>query len=195
MTEPLTRPRPFDAPNHLYRSAHDRVIAGVAGGVAEHFDVDPSFVRIAWAILIPITGFLALFVYLVMALVVPLEKEDWSIAGYPTWAPPSPGADSPPLPGAEPPPWNGVGSTDASAPPPSWAPMSRAEWRAHRRATRTPGIGGIALGAMLVLAGAWLLLQQYFTWLSADRLWPLFVIGLGVVFLVAAFNRRSDVSA
>ena len=47
------------------------MIAGVAGGVAEHLDADPSLIRIVWAVLIFLTGGLALLVYIVMAIVVP----------------------------------------------------------------------------------------------------------------------------
>ena len=29
----------------LYRSAHDRMLAGVCGGIAEYFQIDPTLVR------------------------------------------------------------------------------------------------------------------------------------------------------
>lgn len=32
----------------LHRSSTDRVVAGVAGGVAEYFDIDPIIVRLAF---------------------------------------------------------------------------------------------------------------------------------------------------
>ena len=28
----------------LYRSAHDRMLAGVCGGIAEYFQIDPAFI-------------------------------------------------------------------------------------------------------------------------------------------------------
>ena len=40
----------------LYRSRDDRMLAGVAAGVAETLDADPSLVRIAWALLAILTG-------------------------------------------------------------------------------------------------------------------------------------------
>ena len=57
--------------DRLYRSRDDRMITGVAGGVAEQLDADPSLIRIVWAVLIVLTGGLALLVYIVMAVVVP----------------------------------------------------------------------------------------------------------------------------
>jgi phage shock protein C len=55
----------------LFRSRDDRMLAGVAGGLAELWDADPSLVRILWALLVLLTGGLALVVYIVMAIVVP----------------------------------------------------------------------------------------------------------------------------
>ncbi|HUG47428.1 MAG TPA: PspC domain-containing protein [Candidatus Limnocylindria bacterium] len=40
----------------LYRSPDDRVLAGVAGGMAETYDFDPALVRMGWALLILFTG-------------------------------------------------------------------------------------------------------------------------------------------
>ena len=57
--------------DRLYRSRDDRMLAGVAGGLAEHWDADPSLVRLVWALLVIFTGGIALIVYIVMALVLP----------------------------------------------------------------------------------------------------------------------------
>ncbi|MGH2473885.1 MAG: PspC domain-containing protein, partial [Candidatus Limnocylindrales bacterium] len=59
--------------DRLFRSRDDRMLAGVAGGLAELWDVDPSLIRIIWAVLVPFTGGIALLVYIVMAVVVPEE--------------------------------------------------------------------------------------------------------------------------
>jgi phage shock protein PspC (stress-responsive transcriptional regulator) len=55
----------------LYRSVDDRMIGGVCGGVAARLHVDPSIVRVVWALLILPTGLIALAAYVVMWLVVP----------------------------------------------------------------------------------------------------------------------------
>ncbi len=53
----------------LYKSKNDQIICGVCGGVAEYFDVDPTLVRIAAALLCTTgSGFL---VYIVAAIVMP----------------------------------------------------------------------------------------------------------------------------
>ena len=56
----------------LYRCRHDRRIAGVAAGVAEYFDLDPTIVRLVWLVSIFFGGF-GLLLYIVMAIVVPNE--------------------------------------------------------------------------------------------------------------------------
>ena len=35
----------------LMRSGHDKKIAGVCGGVAHYFDMDPTIVRVIWGVL------------------------------------------------------------------------------------------------------------------------------------------------
>ena len=47
------------------------MIGGVAAGVAEWIDADPALVRIAWALLVPITGGAALLAYIVAWVVLP----------------------------------------------------------------------------------------------------------------------------
>lgn len=57
----------------LYRSRDDRMIAGVCGGLAEYFNVDPVIVRLI-ALLLLLPGGLPGFVpYVIMWLVVPLK--------------------------------------------------------------------------------------------------------------------------
>ena len=67
----------------LYRCRHDRRIAGVASGVAEYFDLDPSLVRVLWLVSI-FFGAVTLVLYIGMWLIVPLEpmtESELSAAG------------------------------------------------------------------------------------------------------------------
>lgn len=57
----------------LYRSRRDRVLAGVAAGVADWVRADPALVRIAWVVLAFATSGLAVLIYVLMAFVVPEE--------------------------------------------------------------------------------------------------------------------------
>lgn len=57
----------------LEKSASDKVLTGVAGGIAEYMNVDPVLVRVGWVVLCFATAGLAFVVYIVMALVMPME--------------------------------------------------------------------------------------------------------------------------
>lgn len=58
----------------LYRSRVDRQLAGVCGGIADYFNMDPTLVRILWVIL-TIAGGPGLVLYIILAIVVPEEPE------------------------------------------------------------------------------------------------------------------------
>ncbi len=104
--------------DRLYRSRDERMFAGVAGGVAERFDLDPSLVRVVWIILMFLSGSLFFWLYVVMAIVVPEAPsgaDRW--AGWTTATEPGPGA----VPG-----WGAPSAAGASAfastQPPSGSP-------------------------------------------------------------------------
>ncbi|MDD5492201.1 MAG: PspC domain-containing protein [bacterium] len=54
----------------LYRSETDRKIAGVCGGIAEYFDIDPAIVRIIFVALILLWGW-GLILYAICWVAVP----------------------------------------------------------------------------------------------------------------------------
>ena len=56
----------------LYRCRHNRRLAGVAAGVAEFFDLDPTLVRVLWFLSTFFYG-LGLVLYIGMAIIVPVE--------------------------------------------------------------------------------------------------------------------------
>jgi phage shock protein C len=58
----------------LYRSTTDSKIAGVAGGLAEHFGTDPTLVR-AILVALALCGGAGLVIYLVLWIAVPKEPE------------------------------------------------------------------------------------------------------------------------
>ncbi len=58
----------------LYRVEKGSMIAGVCGGIAEYFNIDPSLVRIAAAALF-FAGTLSFWVYLVCAIVLPKKSD------------------------------------------------------------------------------------------------------------------------
>jgi phage shock protein PspC (stress-responsive transcriptional regulator) len=59
----------------LYRSRNNRVIAGICGGLAEYFDVDPIIIRLITLILVLSLG-AGLIAYIIAWIVVPKEPDN-----------------------------------------------------------------------------------------------------------------------
>ena len=156
----------------LYRSDSERVLGGVAGGVADYLDADPSTVRVIWAVLALITGGVFFILYIVMWIVVPLGLEL-------------------PLGPESPQPADGAGASggEPGAKPGAAAP---AAWNAQpsRRRARHSGGGSWIVGVILIGTGLYFLAREYFPWLNPARLWPLGLVVLGVLLLVVAMRRR-----
>lgn len=162
--------------DRLYRSRDERVLFGVAGGVAEWLDIDPALVRIVFALLVFTAGF-GFLLYIVMAIVVPLEPESVALPG------PAPDLPTSAGPVAAP----GI----APAPPgPSWTD-ARAARRAARRAVRgeRDGRGVVIFGAILILLGAWFLVDRYVPELDSGLLGPIVLIVIGALLLAGAVTR------
>lgn len=56
----------------LYRSTQDRMIAGICGGLAEYFDIDPVIVRIVFIVL-ALAGGPGLLAYIILWIIVPKD--------------------------------------------------------------------------------------------------------------------------
>jgi len=148
--------------SRLYRSRRNRIIGGVAGGMAESLGVDPTIVRIVWVILALTTPGIGILLYFVLLFVIPEApaSTDASLpvaTGAPTPTPPS----------------------DA-APPPSW------QW--DPPATRDRRSSGLLLGIILVLVGAWFLLRQIVPFFDFDVGWPVIAIVVGIVLVAVSLG-------
>lgn len=61
----------------LKRSNKEKMIAGVCGGIAEYFDMDPSIVRIIYVVVSVLSvAFPGILVYIVMWIIVPKSEID-----------------------------------------------------------------------------------------------------------------------
>ena len=58
----------------LYRNTQDKKIAGVCSGLAEYFKIDPTIIRLIWA-LVSLFG-PGILAYLICALVIPEKPSD-----------------------------------------------------------------------------------------------------------------------
>ncbi len=60
----------------LYRSSTDKMIAGVCGGLGKYLSVDPTLIRLIFALLVLFGVGTGLLIYVILMIVIPLEPED-----------------------------------------------------------------------------------------------------------------------
>jgi phage shock protein PspC (stress-responsive transcriptional regulator) len=191
--------------------------AGVAGGMAEYFELDPALVRLLWVAAAVVTGGLAIPVYILAWIIFP--RDDRPPAGGPTmwrdwsqefhsetqrlaeearrmaddvregspWRAPDPGVT------ASTETAQGAASdkgtpTPAGAQPEGWWNSERYVERQHLH-RRHPRSTGLVLVALGVLLLA--ANAGIFSWIEWRTMWPLIFIGLGVVLLArqTGWNR------
>lgn len=146
----------------LYRSRRDRQLAGVAGGIAEYLDVDPTIVRILWILSVFFGGF-SILVYIIMAFIVPLEPA----------AGPSPA-------------WPGTGTETPAAPDATGTETGSAGGGGPHRGAMVLGVLLVAFGS-IALVGA-----VVPNWVVGFALGPAFLVALGVALIVAATRRTTS---
>lgn len=54
--------------------SNDRIIGGVCAGIAEYFDIDPTLVRVAYALLTLLTAFCGIVLYPVLWIIIPAKN-------------------------------------------------------------------------------------------------------------------------
>ena len=114
--------------------------------------------------------------------------------------PPPPGwGPLPPMgaPGA-PPNARPTGPSISSSPPPGPVPARppREPWPSEmggrrRRGDRGPGAASLVVGGVFILTGVWLLLREFAPELEPSRFWPLAIVALGLVLLLASLASRA----
>jgi phage shock protein PspC (stress-responsive transcriptional regulator) len=57
----------------LYRSKKDRMLGGVCAGLGEHFDIDPTVIRLIWAVITVLSIGTGVLVYILAWILIPEE--------------------------------------------------------------------------------------------------------------------------
>jgi phage shock protein C len=65
-------PLPPPGPKRLYRRSNQKMFLGVCGGLGEYFDIDPTIIRLIFAVSTLLAG-TSIAVYAVLALIMPSE--------------------------------------------------------------------------------------------------------------------------
>jgi phage shock protein C len=66
----------FSGERRLYRSATDKKLFGVCGGFADSFHIDPTLVRLGFALCAMLSGGIAIPIYMLMAFILPVGRPD-----------------------------------------------------------------------------------------------------------------------
>lgn len=144
----------------LHRSRDDRLLFGVAGGLAEFFDVDPVLVRMGWILLTLATVGLAALAYVVLAVITPKSRQPISREAETV-------NDS---------------SNDISD---SAADASLAEGPSKWYTARNVfGVGLILVGTIILLGN-----MGVFDSVRWDIVWPVAIVVLGVTILLPSIRR------
>jgi phage shock protein C len=61
------------ASKQLYRSRHERMIAGVCGGLGDYLNIDPTIIRLIFVFGAFATGSALFWAYIIMMVIVPEE--------------------------------------------------------------------------------------------------------------------------
>lgn len=149
----------------LYRSRTDTILGGVAAGLASYLNADPALVRIAWAILVPLTGGAALLAYIVGWIVIPEA---------PLGTPMTAAAVDP-----------ASGETEGSVAP------GAEGWSTAEPAKASGNNAAVWVGLGLVAIGVWFLVREFVPDINWNLLWPLVIVAVGALILISATRRRS----
>jgi phage shock protein C len=146
----------------LYRSNKDKMLGGVAGGLAEYFEIDPTLVRIIFVVSL-FAGGAGVLAYIILWIVVPEEPY--------TFTKPASSADNN----------QSEGSSETSgetAQPGNEAYNQAMADQKHKRSS--------VLGIILIIIGLLFLLDNFIPRIHFGDFWPLVLVAIGVGLLLNA---------
>ena len=76
---------PPPRPKRLMRSAREKMVGGVAGGMAEYFDIDASLVRLIWVAAAVVSHGLAIPIYILAWIILPRDDRPPAATGPAAW--------------------------------------------------------------------------------------------------------------
>ena len=150
----------------LYRSNKDKMLGGVAGGLAEYFAIDPTLVRIIFVVSL-FAGGAGVLAYIILWIVVP--EEPYAFA-----APNPPPQD----------PVNEEGGSSASEPAQSGTYQQYYHAMAEQKHKRSS-----VFGVALVILGSLILLDNFIPRIHFGDFWPLLLVALGIGLLLNARKK------
>ncbi|NLG80721.1 MAG: PspC domain-containing protein [Firmicutes bacterium] len=163
----------------LYRSKRECIIGGVAGGIAEYFDIDPTIVRILWVLLALADG-IGVLAYIIAWIIIPANPYAESSERFEK----TEGIRQEVIDRAKEVEARLKGEAPAAGPPPSEGTPA---WNGR---VRRDDSGAKIIGIALVCVGALFLARNFWPWLNLGALWPVALVIAGIVLLVSGLGGQ-----
>jgi phage shock protein PspC (stress-responsive transcriptional regulator) len=169
----------------LFRHRTDKMIGGVAGGIAEFLDQDPTVVRVVIAVLALLSSGGVLMAYLVAWVLMPEgpPSEDGSLGPsyLEQWSTKERTAPQPPT---------GEPSHASQQPMVQPAPPERPSASSRQgTVSSSPATGARWLGFALIAVGVVALAERYLPRFDVWELWPVVIIVIGLATII---GRRGE---
>ncbi len=159
----------------LYRSTKNKIIAGVAGGLGEYFDIDPVLIRIIFVVATLASGF-GFLAYILLWIVVPKAEFVFATS--------SPGSEqsktSAHTEGTQP--ASSSGAEGGTAMSGKTGSNGNSDYRRH---------GSTIGGTVLIVLGLLFLADNYMPIFHFSRTWPLILIAIGAAMMLNSTGRIS----
>src|SRR5690554_4332442 len=143
------------------------MLAGVAGGMAEYFDVDPTIMRLIFVVILLAYIPLGLVAYIIASFIIPEKAVDKDARG----------ADAN----------NGTGEADDDA----RADRQEADID-QSGSTRSSRNTRYLFGAVLLIIGAVLMAKQIIPWFYTKLFWPVLLIAAGLFIMCGGWRRYHE---
>jgi phage shock protein PspC (stress-responsive transcriptional regulator) len=152
-----------------YRSRKEKMLAGVAGGLAEYFDIDPVIARIIFVVTTVISG-IGLLAYILLWIIVPWNPEDFHDFNCSRYTPaPGPGNEET---------GNPEQTDPASRPDAASAEADNTQTDADTVLKKKNK--NLVAGSILIAIGVLFLADNFLPFFRFSDFWPLVFVALGI---------------
>ncbi len=165
----------------LYRSRKNRVLGGVAAGIADYINLDVIVIRILMIVLTVFNG-IGVLIYIILWIVLPEEPLVFttaSSANSGTFSPGSEGENT-----------QTEGTSDTKSDQTNYNAEDYAkEQKIHEELNKRKRSSGTIIGIILIVIGAVFTMHNYFYYFDFEYILPLAFIALGVILILNSKNK------
>jgi phage shock protein PspC (stress-responsive transcriptional regulator) len=178
----------MEQPKRLYRNRYDTVIAGVAGGLARYFNIDPIIVRIIFVVLAFTGG--GVLIYIILWIAVP-EDPDYGYYSFDhkknyknmETEEPGKGADA----------GSGEGTTTEKGPDTGpGKDYYYDKYKYNPDYEKKKNDGNLIAGIVFIILGGLFLASRFIPHVHFHDLWPVLLIVGGILIILNSFSKPKN---